>query len=73
MTEEDLFVKLQEQWKNLIQDLNSPIECISNDLIKQNENLFNYIENWLKLARQLLEENHSNKTLHLSQLKVSLI
>jgi hypothetical protein len=65
---------IEEQWKFLIQGLNTFINSSSDDLVKQNENLIYYIENWLTLGRQLLDQSkeiHSDKILLLSQLKVS--
>jgi hypothetical protein len=51
---------------------------ISNYLTNQNENLINYIENWLKLGRQLLHQfeqinfnSLSDNHRLLSQIKVS--
>lgn len=65
---------IEEQWKILIQGLNTFINSSSDDLVQQNENLIYYIENWLTLGRQLLDQSkeiHSDKIPLLSQLKVS--
>jgi len=77
-------IDMKEQWKILIEGLNtlkqrsdSMINPTSDHLVKQNENLVNYIENWLILGRQLLHQSEqmNSNTLSdnhhlLSQLKV---
>lgn len=79
-------IDIKEQWKILIEGFNtlkerseSMIYPTSDHLVKQNENLINYIENWLVLGRQLLcqseqiNSNTSSDNHHLlSQLKVRL-